>query len=194
MIRTLRPGDPIPDSAPRRLKNGSGYMRLRWSVGDGNYVEAYEHRVIAGLPACEVHHKNGDKTDNRPENLEVISASDHRKHHANERRRMDPHQALEMYRSGVSTPKIAKFFGVNNATVFRALDKVGVSFRSAGSYWEKDIDLDAIRKLHTSGMSTYRIATVLGCSQGNVQRRVTLLGLTPHRQHGGRRAAHEAKK
>ncbi len=30
----------------------------------------------------EVHHRNGDGLDNRPENLEVMSCGEHRRHHA----------------------------------------------------------------------------------------------------------------
>lgn len=32
-----------------------------------------------------VHHLNGDPLDNRAENLEVLSAEEHRRHHADER-------------------------------------------------------------------------------------------------------------
>jgi hypothetical protein len=44
-----------------------------------SYVEAYEHRVVMGLPdhALEIHHVNGVKTDNRRENLVALSKSDH---------------------------------------------------------------------------------------------------------------------
>jgi len=32
----------------------------------------------------EVHHRNGIKWDNRPENIELKETTDHRKHHAEE--------------------------------------------------------------------------------------------------------------
>jgi len=32
-------------------------------------------------PSEHVHHKNGDRLDNRPENLELMSLSEHTKHH-----------------------------------------------------------------------------------------------------------------
>ena len=48
----------------------------------------YEHTVVAEailgrkLRKNEVvHHKNGDKKDNRPDNLEVLTRSEHAKHH-----------------------------------------------------------------------------------------------------------------
>ena len=57
---------------------------------------AYEHHIVAmgmiGRPLLQnetVHHKNGDKTDNRPENIEVMDRSEHAVHH-NETRPRDP--------------------------------------------------------------------------------------------------------
>ncbi len=55
--------------------------------------ERYEHRVIMerilgrALSRDEhVHHKNHDKTDNSPDNLEVLSASEHHRSHYRERK------------------------------------------------------------------------------------------------------------
>ena len=52
----------------------------------------FEHRLVAeemiGRPIAdgeEVHHRNEVRDDNRPENLEVISKSDHMSHHARKR-------------------------------------------------------------------------------------------------------------
>lgn len=70
-----------------RLITSHGYVLVRVSedhplhVGNGY---AYEHRVVASqmlgrqLSRDElVHHINGDKTDNRPENLQVLQRGEH---------------------------------------------------------------------------------------------------------------------
>lgn len=68
--------------APRLQKNG--YLTL--SIGN---KKKYVHRMVMeeylGRPLRSdehVHHINGDRTDNRIENLEVISASEHERRHA----------------------------------------------------------------------------------------------------------------
>lgn len=69
----------------------TGYVLIR--VGVGHPLAdvrgyAYEHRVVMTeqlgrelSPREHVHHKNGDKLDNRPENLEVLTAWQHQAEH-----------------------------------------------------------------------------------------------------------------
>jgi hypothetical protein len=52
------------------------------------FGQKYVHRLIAAemvgrdlLPGEQIHHINGDRRDNRPENLEVVSAHEHRQRH-----------------------------------------------------------------------------------------------------------------
>lgn len=68
-------------------KNGrnittSGYVQIRTLNPDGTYSYELEHRAVMerligrSLVGDEnVHHKNGDRTDNRPENLELWATS-----------------------------------------------------------------------------------------------------------------------
>lgn len=68
-----------------------------------------EHRLVAirifGEEACKgmvVHHKNDDRSDNRPENLELMTKAEHMRHHfadiLDARKRSDnPGKAMRKY-------------------------------------------------------------------------------------------------
>ena len=69
-----------------RNKRSDGYMQVYYPTHPDTTTGGYmlEHRLVAEkkygrriLPTEHVHHINGVRDDNRPENLEVISASTH---------------------------------------------------------------------------------------------------------------------
>lgn len=160
VIETLKPGDPIPSGTPKRYANDRGYIRLRWLVGTQHYVETYEHRVVDGYvtTAEEVHHKNGTRDDNRPENLEPLSKSEHARLHgegaehryypyrsksAMERaQRAQPNRLARLERAremrrlyldeGLSTVEIAERIGLDASNVSRYLRSIGVTLKPGG--------------------------------------------------------------
>lgn len=92
----VHPGPKNPNWRGGRSIASNGYVLIR--VGVGHPLAdvrgyAYEHRIVAeqklGRPIAkgeQVHHIDGDKQNNAPENLEVLSAAEHRVEHRGPRR------------------------------------------------------------------------------------------------------------
>ena len=82
-------GELHPLSRTGKTHDSNGYVQL-CSKSHGDDWHKREHRVVmervlgrALLASEVVHHINGDKADNSPANLEVLSRAEHaREHHA----------------------------------------------------------------------------------------------------------------
>ena len=125
-----------------RLRHSHGYIILlrpdHPNVNNSGYV--YEHRVVMaeklGRPLKDgeaVHHINGIRDDNRPENLEVFeSHSAHMVEHQAEREKWTPEMDAEMFalrQKGVSARLIGEGLGFSSHGVLnrvRRLRKRGV--------------------------------------------------------------------
>ena len=142
-------------------------------------VECYEHRWVTQCfdPDLEVHHINGVKHDNRPENLVVLTPSGHKEAHY----RNDTAEIVRLYQSGLSTLQVGARLGLHHTVVNRALRRAGVERRSISEALRMAVDMGAIERLHGQGVRARRIAKVLDISPSMVDARVRELGLTPHR-------------
>jgi len=180
-LRYLQRGEPAPEGTPRRYKASSGYVRLRWNdVGPGQLVECWEHRYVMGFPDAHVHHINGVRDDNRPENLEILSPSDHGAEH----RDIDSAACDALHRGGMSVKAIARQVGHDNAAVMRAMKRDGFKVRTlneAAALRRIELDLETITKLMRLGVSDRRIANAYGVTHSVIRDRRRLLGITPRR-------------
>lgn len=107
-----------------------GYRYLRISCENGRTRYRLEHRVIMErllgrrLHRREhVHHKNGVKTDNRIENLEVLMDSQHallHQYHAPSRLTVaQQDQIRQLHAGGLSSARIGRLFGISQTHALR---------------------------------------------------------------------------
>ncbi len=127
-----------------RVKRSSGYYAIRktdhpFASRDG-YV--MEHRLVMEehlgrylTPEEDVHHINGIKTDNRIENLELLSKSEHARLHGLERVENKTHnnfiyvtaeEVKEAIVAGGTMQDIAERLSMDKTTVYKKIKSLGL--------------------------------------------------------------------
>lgn len=209
IIRQLSPGENPPAGAPRRYRDGRGYIRLRWRVGTYQYVETYEHRLVKGVPPAVVHHQDEDKGNNDPANLQVLSRSDHGKHHAAidapKSKRVsewEGHRSQESYDKAKRAQarrserrqfvkEIASLY-LSGLTTIEIGEKVGrdpanisVALKQAGVKVRPpargEFDADAAAQMYRDGLGIHRVAGYFGVAATRVLAEVDGRGIPRHR-------------
>ena len=101
-----------------------------------------EHRLVlheAGIeipPGFEVHHINGDRRDNRLENLEVLSPKEHRQRHA----ALTDDEIADRIRAGMSHTQIVAL-GVGPHRVVRIRRALGIQSPARPNTTVRDAEL-----------------------------------------------------
>jgi hypothetical protein len=152
--------------------NAIGYREIR--VGNHHHLGhkgwALEHRVVAEqmlgrrlLPEEQVHHINEIKTDNRPDNLKIVTGiAEHKAYH---RKRAD------LRLPGEDNPTIECACGCGQ-TLLRYDEENRPRKAIYGHYHGalKSDDIRAIRRRRLAGESTRSLAIEYGTDSGNISR------------------------
>lgn len=123
------------------------------------YVEAYEHRVVMGNPAgMQVHHRDGNKANNHPSNLELVDIVEHAKHHGSV--------------LSAQSKRVTQWDG--HKCLSRYLRSKRRQMRQA---MRRDLQ-ECIAGLYLSGLSTIQVGEVVGRNTGTISRDIREAGFT----------------
>lgn len=93
-----------------------------------------------------VHHKNENKQDNRRENLELLTAEAHLKHHKTGTHKLRDREAVRTALVGRSTEEAAQLLGVNHQTIRNNFPDLIDKRVSPGGLYSDDV-VELVRRL-----------------------------------------------
>jgi len=126
-----------PNEVPLNI-HSKGYVRWNHTYKEGQKYSVFVHRLLAvaeyGFDAVagnDVHHVNGIKWDNRPDNIEVLGHVEHSSMPVKVTDE-DIQDFIERYQNGESTYSIAEDSPVTAGTVARYVRESEVEMRPPG--------------------------------------------------------------
>lgn len=131
-----------------------------------------EHRWIMDPgPDLQVHHRNHVRTDNRPENLEVVEPKEHFKRH----RKVDDDDLVRLHNSGMNATQVAREVGMHSSQVWRRLNALGQPLGRV-TVNKVEADVDEIVRRHDAGERANWIADEMGLPVAVVRNRLRSAG------------------
>ena len=126
-----------------------GYLQVGMTNKNKYRVNRYIHRLVAEtfIPNLdnkkEVNHIDGDKTNNRVDNLEWVTRKENMQHASKnnllpKKLELDEDQIIHLYtKENMTTTEIAELFGVYSSTILRRLKKNHVDIKKTSEYFNK---------------------------------------------------------
>lgn len=134
-IWKIRNLNTTPLAKPRRLetKRGKGYLQIKVCIDKGQFA-VWAHRLVWTVihgpipPGLEPNHRDGDKTNNHPENLELVTRGENHMHAYRTGLRHRTNYAADMSQEAkalrarnLSYSAIARALSISQTTAFRAV-------------------------------------------------------------------------
>jgi hypothetical protein len=178
---------PVPrDAEPRRYKDApttvlpSGYV-LEWCPTHPRATHGvyFQHRLVM---ECElgrflekherVHHKNRDRADNRPENLDLsASHAEHMREHWQGRGKNNP-ELIERVRQAAADPtQNVSSLGISPTTVGTICRENGIRWIPYGPWGKGRLLTEQTVREALQGRSTIQAAAILGLNVGTLYNR-----------------------
>jgi hypothetical protein len=160
----------------RLFPGNSTPYRLIWVMcDDGKMRQRLEHRLIMSeiigrkLSSKEyVHHKDGNGLNNDPDNLELMSARDHQRHHLMGLK-WDIDAAIALREAGASFIKIGEKMGVAPSCVMVAFKRRGIA--TADLRWGKNKwDVAAAIVMFANNKNLSEIGCAFGVRSSSVKK------------------------
>lgn len=176
----------VPTETPRTVNQhlgSTGYFYVAITTAPKVHRHYYVHRMVLAAfvgPCPENHegcHRNGNRTDNRAENLYWGTRKDNcldtSRHGRNRKSKLTPDQVGELVRlfdSGVKQVELAKRFEMNDANISTLLKNRGRMGTRPQRAHARSIDPSIVEGLIRSGLTYTEIGARLKISRAHARR------------------------